>query len=319
MVDKQEVFSSIIKPFDDIYAKKRLPIYKRPQIITEIIVDKLLLEVSNIDIKTEAGKTKAYILVLHQVVDWYEKKYGKILVEDPSIKDRVSFVIYKGSPMPLSLPMTINYLENDKIPMLEFPEKTKRNENILSYLNNEDFVKSLSIQEKKYLKNKIKKVLDLYREINSNILSCKVQIQKGKIITDIWKHLDIAAKNITEDYLGGISFAIWELFFSVELTLKMLYYDKYGKQIGGHNIGKIIKSFTESLQVALDGSAFIKKFPDDKMSIKYRYAELVEKDIYKVNAYYIVVLQFILTISKLFSREYRFKNLSISLINPYIV
>jgi hypothetical protein len=318
-MEYEDSFFDTVKALDDQLSKGNTAIYDRPEIITTFIIKNLITAVRNIDTSTSDGKLKLHMVLLHDIVDWYKSKYGKELLINPKTDNKPAYVQMRGIPVVVSLPMTLSKIMNEKESALCFPDGATRGELVLDYIKNVDMMKILSEKEKIAMKKKIRIVLNNYRSIYKHFLCCNIQKEKFKNIQDIWKHLSFAVKNISDDYHNGVSIAIWEMFFAVELSIKLLYFDTNGTEIKGHQIDKIINKFDDPIKTDLANDDFLNVFPNSDLCIKYRYSELVEYDMKKINNYYQLSIAYISKITNKLSHSLTMKNGIIIFRNPYSI
>jgi hypothetical protein len=127
----------------------------------------------------------------------------------------------------------------------------------------------------------------------------------------------IVVRNICNEYNRGVSIAIWEMFFAVELSVKLLWMDKNRDKAFGHDIKKIISKMNDQERIPLEDAVFYRKFPSFHDCIKYRYSEKVIKNIEIVNKYYNYTLDYLVIITSLLTHKlYYKKNPAILLRDP---
>lgn len=319
IIDDEE-FYKIVESIDSLISKTYKPIFQRPDFIADYILNNLIIDTSNLDLEDKNDRLKLFYLLRVSVSNWYEKKYGKLNIENPDTKDKAGFIIINGNPYKVLIPMVISRPSRRKHERwIIFPDTVYRNEMIIEYIYDCKIIDTFDDRKKSAIIRKLKKIVVYLRKIYKSLITCSVQKSKKKQITDIWRHLNLAITNILEDYHDGVSIAIWELFFAVELAVKLLYYDKYNSVVRIHDLTKIIGMFDDELKVLLLGHDFFSSFPNKDSCIKYRYSELIEYDLGKIHMYYMLTLDFLnITLSKL-SHNINFKNGRILLKDPEIV
>lgn len=262
-------------------------------------------------------KFKVYIAIRDRINDWYNEKYGEKAIKNPDINDPVSYVFFAGNPIQLTIPTII--ARPSKKPhesWVIFPSGVMRNEDTLRYVDDQYLLRALTDVQKKSIKGKIDKNIRKIRRISLNLEFSDIP-ESEKQKKDIMQHMYIVVRNICNEYNRGVSIAIWEMFFAVELSVKLLWMDKNRDKAFGHDIKKIISKMNDQERIPLEDAVFYRKFPSFHDCIKYRYSEKVIKNIEIVNKYYNYTLDYLVIITSLLTHKlYYKKNPAILLRDP---
>lgn len=261
------------------------------------IVGHLVVDATNLDLNDEKDQMKLFWCLLSDVKRWYTEKYGEGSLENPSTLPKPSFVLLRDSPIGISIPMKLS--KPDATPhqrWLLFPDSATRGEPVFDYLSDRKVIEALTQGETKRLKTRIRKKGSAYRRIHKNLMMADAAKVRPKMAQDIQTHLSLGVECFMNTYHQGVSVAIWEWFFSVELAVKLLHFDTHGREIQGHVLSRIIACLGPDAQTDLSSDPFLKAFPTQD-AISYRYSNLVERDLRLADRYFDLTLRFLIRIT----------------------
>lgn len=308
-IEESQYFDETIARIDRLIDEIEIPLYSRVDHATNYFIDYLIEETSpNIDLSNEKHKIKLYFLIRDIIYRWYVNKYGMDSIEEKKDSRISAVILYSNSFLKINIPMTKLRPSKQKNEVwLVFISGIERKENIFRYFEIKN-IENVIDKEKldKVIKN-TRKIIRLLRKMKIEYMFCNIAKEKQKQISDIWQHLNIATNDILTNSQKGISIGIWELFFAVELAIKLLYFDKINKSYYKHDIKEIIERLPIENKEQIKQTKFYRKFPDSKLCIKYRYSEQIVKNVKTIWDYYVMTIEILELLGSLLERKIRNK------------
>lgn len=297
--------------FDDIQSKTHIKIEERPwnaaYMFTRYAVD------TNIkDFPVIAFSQPWYRILLTRCYNWYKLKYGDAVNKKRGNKVLSSFIYISGVPFLIEIPISFAKPgEKSGTIDLVFPKEVYENEDVMEFLKERSIVTLLPEKDKSIIKELITIRVNLLRSIWNNLSTVSIEKPFTKMKDSILIHIDSFVKEIVTGYENGINLGIWELHLAVEKTIKIYILNNFKQFKPVHDLKILSQSIDITLKKEIDG--FLNTFPNSHEVIKYRYCEISEFDLDKLQNYYINALEIIKKFSEKMKRKIVMNNAIITI------
>ncbi len=302
----QKFINDWIPLFDEVYTQKQIKVPDRPFKATIAFINKAILEVRN----TTKDKLKGPPLFgyfYRHVYLWYKDHYGDALNRSTEDDYLTTYIIIRKLPYGLKIPKTLREDHTDNTAKwLVFPNEIMEYEVIWEWIINKPNMMSFKDEEMNKLEKIIRKRVNLLRNSYTNSITTNLYNKSiERMQTDIFTHLRNFSSEMVLNFNKGLSNALWELHLAMEKVLKIYLLQNKIAYNKVHDLDYLFK-LTSLKNKRID--RFITNFPQWKDAIKYRYGELVEINMNKVNKYYDGALETINYLIEMFDRDLKMRN-----------
>ncbi len=312
-IDKelQPLINIWIPLFDNNYKEKRIEVYKRPYLATIDFITHAISEITNSS-KDEQMKPPWFGHWYKNAYHWYEENYGEAL-KKKGINTIKTFTIIDRIPYCVDIPNKKSEKQNNEESWLIIPNNVHDDEPVMSWIINKP---TRTVIDKNDIENDIIKKTNLLRNIWVNLLITGFEEEKNDLyIKSIFDHITIFSDDIINNFHRGLTNSIWELNLAVEKAIKINLISKKAKFDYTHDVNKLYKIFLEMNKGVNDIT--ITFLPSGKDAVKYRYAELIEKDLFNINLMYFESLEIINIALENIDKKIKAKNPKFLIRNPF--
>jgi HEPN domain-containing protein len=317
-IDKEfkELLNSWIPLFDEKYTNNKIEINQRPFRATIDFIKYAVTDIKN-STKEEQLSPPWFGYWHENIYAWYEEKYGDALKKKADSDNLKSFIIINKIPYILNIPNKITLQNNDnKEYWLLFPNELQENENVFNWIINKPNLEYISKNQIEKIQNDIILKCNFLRNIWVNLLITDLGDKtKNNLLKDVLLQLEYFSDDIIINLNKSYTNSIWELSFAVEKSLKSNIYSKTKRIEKTHDLHKLYNDFIK-LNSEVEKKE-LRWIPEENKVIKYRYGEIEEYDIEKMNQMYLEGIEIIDLSIKNIEKEIKMKNLKMLIKNPY--
>jgi HEPN domain-containing protein len=289
----------VLDSIDSHLAEMEIDIPERPYAAADIFV-KNFLRIN------DSPPPKDYIIqpwfkrIILPISQWYESKYGSKVIERKENAYK-GVILFKGDFFQLDIPLTILVPKGESRDLI-FPKELLPIERESSFVTNAPNLSPQSADENDFLQS-IRTVVNLTRSIHNNVNTAEPkQEQSRELSKGIEVHLQKAVADILASDNQRYLTSYWEIQLAIEKSLKVLIAQANQTPQFTHDL----IALSDTLQIIhphFVQQAELRKFPNHKEVISYRYGkgpQIRKADVY---SNYIEALKLIDKLSGKFDRR----------------
>ncbi|MEP2777267.1 MAG: hypothetical protein ABJQ29_14520 [Luteolibacter sp.] len=256
---------------DKILESEKLPIHQRIFGAAYLFVE-LAVDAPEPTKREMIGSPMFRETIVPIVSDWYWMEYGS-LCRNQCEKELSGILSEHAQPLLIRFPQTLSRVETEgETAWLTFPDTLREEESIGEMTGDLLDVARMPSAVAKAVQSEAAMVVGHSRSINLNLMSKgSLDNETFSLAQTIWPHFEKAIRDLLALSQEGAAAACWDLHLAVEKSYKVLIRSKAGNPPHSHNLISLHQASIDC--GAMIDVALMKRLPDEKSAIQFRYAE----------------------------------------------